>query len=80
MDLLLGMLVMMCFPVYLEVQVLALMRWPWRISLVPLLLMGAALVSTVAGFAQGSNLAPIFLILGAPVSLAWLGVAYLIRR
>ena len=80
MDLLLGMLVMMSLPAYLALQAVALFRWPWRVSLVPLLVTGAALASMVAGFAQGSNLAPIFLVLSAPFSLAWLGLAYLIRR
>lgn len=80
MDLILGILVMMCLPAYIVAQIVALIRWPWRISLVPLALMGAALSAAVIGFAQGSNLAPIFLVLGAPVCLAWLGIAALIRR
>jgi hypothetical protein len=80
MDLLLGLLVMMCLPAYLALQVLALVRWPWRVSRVPLLVMGAALVSAVVGFAQDSNLAPIFVVLCAPFCLLWLGIAGLWRR
>ena len=42
--------------------------------------MAGALASTVVGFQQGSNLAPIFLVLLAPFCLAWLGVTWLLRR
>lgn len=80
MDMLLGLAVMLCLPAYLVAQVAALVRWPLRVSLVPLPVMGAALATAVAGFAQGSNLAPIFLVLAAPPCLAWLGVAFLVRR
>jgi hypothetical protein len=38
------------------------------------------LVSAVVGFAQDSNLAPIFLVLSAPFCLLWLGLAGLLRR
>lgn len=77
MQMILGLAVMLCLPAYLVAQVWALMRWPLRVSAVPLVVMGAALATTVAGFAQGSNLAPILL---APLCLAWLIVAYVIRR
>ena len=80
MDLLLGLAVMLCLPAYVVAQVGALVRWPLRVSLVPLSAMTAALAVAVAGFAQGSNLAPIFLVLLAPFCLAWLGIAALIRR
>lgn len=80
MDLLLGFLVMMCLPAYLIAQIWALVRWPWRVSLVPLLVIGAAAASAIAGFAADSNLAPIFLVFAAPLCLAWLGIAALIRR
>ena len=61
-------------------QVAALIRWPLRVSVVPLVVMSGALVSAILGFRQGSNLAPIFLVLLAPPCLAWLGAAWLIRR
>ena len=80
MDMLLGLAVMLCLPAYVVAQVAALVRWPPRVSVVPLVVMGAALASAVAGFAQGSNLAPIFLVLAAPPCLLWLGIASLIRR
>lgn len=80
MDLLLGYLVMMCLPAYLVAQIAALVRWPLRVSAVPLVVMGAALASAVVGLAQDSNLAPIFLVLAAPFALLWLGMTYLIRR
>lgn len=79
MQMLLGLAIMLCLPVYLVAQVIVLFRWPLRLSLVPLLVMGAAFGSFLYGMAQGSNLAPIFMVLAAPLCLAWLGVVRLIR-
>ncbi len=80
MQMILGMAVMLCLPAYVVAQVAALWRWPLRLSAVPLVVMAGALASTVVGFQQGSNLAPIFLVLLAPFCLAWLGVTWLLRR
>lgn len=79
MQMLLGLAIMLCLPVYLVAQVVVLFRWPLRLSLVPLLVMGAAFGSFLYGLSQGSNLAPIFMVLAAPLCLAWLGVVRLIR-
>lgn len=80
MQMLLGLAAMLCLPAYLAVQVVALFRWPLRVSAVPLAVMGGAFAHTVSAFATGSNLAPIFMVLTAPLCLAWLGIAALIRR
>lgn len=80
MQMILGMAVMLCLPAYVVAQVAALIHWPLRVSAVPLAVMSGALALSVVGFVQGSNLAPIFLVLLAPVCLAWLGAAWLIRR
>ena len=79
MDMLLGQAVMLCLPAYLVAQVAALVVWPVRLSAVPLTIMGAATASAVVGYADNSNLAPIFMVLAAPFCLLWLGVAGLMR-
>jgi hypothetical protein len=76
---LLGQAVMLCLPIYLAAQIVALAAWPPRISAVPLVIMGAATASAVAGYADDSNLAPIFMVLAAPFCLLWLIVAGLVR-
>jgi hypothetical protein len=75
----LGLATMLCLPVYLVAQVAALLAWPIRVSAVPLIVMGAATASAVAGYAEESNLAPIFMVLTAPFCLLWLAVAGLLR-
>lgn len=80
MEMILGLAVMLSLPAYVVAQVAALFRWPLHVSIVPLVVMAGALASMVYGFSQDSNLAPIFLVLLAPFCLAWLGVAWLIRR
>ncbi|NHB77463.1 hypothetical protein [Rhodobacter calidifons] len=79
MEMLLGLAITLCLPAYLVAQVLALMHWPLRVSLVPLIVMGAAFAAFLSGLARGSNLAPIFMVLAAPPCLAWLGLMRLMR-
>jgi hypothetical protein len=67
---------------YLLLQIRALLRWRgwWRLAAVPpLLLMAGATALMVEGFRQGSNLAPLGVVLGAPVALVWLWIAGAIR-
>lgn len=80
LEILIGLAVMLCLPAYLVAQALALFHWPIRISVVPLLVMGAAFATFCVGLAQGSTLAPLFMVLVAPFCLGWLWVARLIRR
>jgi hypothetical protein len=79
----LGLVLMFGGPIlYLRLQARAFLRWHgwWRMAAVPpLLLMLAATALMVVGFAQGSNLAPVAVIFGAPIALIWLWVVALLR-
>jgi hypothetical protein len=68
---------------YIVLQVRTLIRWHgwWRaLAVPPLLLMAGATALTVMGFREGSNLAPLSVIFGAPVALAWFGMVWAVRR
>lgn len=83
MESLVGLAVMLMVPAYPVAQVLALMRWKGKffwLALVPLPIMGAAVLLLLVGLQQQSNLAPIYLILAAPPCLLWLGIVSLFRR
>jgi hypothetical protein len=67
---------------YLWLQARALWRWggAWRLAaLPPVALMGAAVIYPVRIAGEGSNLAPMVVILALPASLLWLVIAGAIR-
>lgn len=83
MDMILGMIVMLTLPGYVWAQGRALLTWrgwPLGLACVPLVIMLGLVGVTIIGFVRGSNLAPLLLILAAPVCLVWLGVVSLFRR
>lgn len=52
----------------------------WRLAAwVPLIAMGIAVAIAVLGILNGSNLAPIWIILALPVCLMWLSALWLLR-
>ena len=83
MGMVLGMVVMLALPAYFWAQYRALVSWrgwPLWLSFVPAAVMAALFVVTILGFARGANLAPLMLILAAPVALVTLGLISLFRR
>ena len=81
---LIGLGVMLCLPGWVVLQLRALFTWTGRalwLSLAPFLLMGPAFLAFLIGLKDGSNLAPIFMVLAAPPCLFWLlMVGYYSRR
>jgi hypothetical protein len=68
---------------YIVLQVRSLLHWQgwWRaLAVPPLLLMAGATALMVMGFREESNLAPLPVIFGAPVALAWFGMVWAVRR
>lgn len=74
-DLIFAGVVPLLFLAGLVLQVLALWRFDggWKLAAwVPALAMGAAVAVGVLGGLAGSNLAPIWIFLAAPVCLVWI--------
>lgn len=77
MENLIGLAVMLCVPAYVVAQIMALIQWRGRslwLALVPVGVMGLALALLFIGIRDGSNLAPLFIVLAAPPCLLWLCV------
>lgn len=68
---------MLALPVYLIAQIVVLVRWRGRafwLALIPLAVMAVAAIAMALGLREGSNLAPILVVLAAPPCLLWLWV------
>jgi hypothetical protein len=82
-DMLIGLVLTLGVPAaYLWFQARALFIWrgPWLLAaLVPVVVMGAAVVIMMDAIDKGSNLAPIVVIFAAPPCLIWLAVAGWLR-
>ena len=78
-----GFAVLLPVPVYPVAQTRALIRWrgwSFLLALLPLPVTGFALYTLIAGLREGPNLAPIFVVLLAPISTPWLWIIGLLRR
>ena len=82
-DIALGLGLIFGIPVaYLYLQTRALLSWRgwWRLAAIPpLLVMAPAIAQMVQAFRDGSNLAPIVVILIAPFAAGWLAVLAVVR-
>jgi len=83
MQALYGLAIILALPAYVVAQIVVLIRWRgWALwlSLIPLAAMAGAFLVFLEATAQGSNLAPLFMVLLAPFCLVWLWVVSLFRR
>lgn len=78
-----GLALVLTVPIYAVLQILALWRWrglSFWLALIPLAVMGWAVSVHLDGSQAGSNLAPIFIIVAAPLCLFWLWLVRALRR